>query len=347
MIIKEIQLYQFRNFLHQKVELKPGFNLIFGENGSGKTSFLEAVHLFYTGNTFRDPFDRLIHHGAEKGGVRGWMVEGYREIDKTVLLTREGVTREINGKRIPSLREFRTHHTILFEPYDTMLIDGSPGGRRRFFDSILVEVSPSYEKNIHEYQALLKLRNNHLRYSPRPERFLDTLDGDFLRLNRSIYEERKRFLELILKRTLRHLHEIEGEWQMDMELLPSWDIEESGSFRDRRLEEDIRRKYTTWGIHQDDVGISFQGLEAKSSASRGQKRAMVISMKLANLDIFEKLSNKETILLLDDLLYELDSLRQFRLIKKIEKYTALVTSTVRMEADHTICIQENRLKVLS
>lgn len=346
MIIRDIQLYQFRNFINEKVELKPGFNLIFGENGSGKTSFLEGVNLLYTGNTLRDPFDRLIHKNMNQGGVRGTMVEGVREIDKIVILTREGVTREMNRKRIHSLRNFKTHNTILFEPYDTMLIDGSPGGRRRFLDSILAEVSPQYEKNLNDYQALLKLRNNHLRYSPSPEQFLDSLDGDFLRLNQGLFKERERFLTLLLKRTLRHLEDIEGDWQMHMSLVPSWDVENGAFFRDGKLGEDIRRKYTTWGIHQDDIQITFQGLEAKSSASRGQKRAMVISMKLANLDIFEKLSNKETILLLDDLLYELDSLRQFRLIKKIERYTALVTSTTRMEADHTICIKENRLQVL-
>lgn len=320
-------------------------NLILGENGAGKTSFLEGAHLIYTGMALRDPYDRMILEGADRGGVRAHLEEGYRDVEKTVILRPDGVERYANAKKISKLREFQTHNTIVFEPYDTMLIDGSGGMRRRFIDRVISVVSPLYERTLTEYANLLRIRNQMLRKgAPSVERaYMELLERDMIEKNALLRAERQRYLGLIEKRTLRHLEDIEGTWKVGFAPLPSRDEGRDARAMESLLSEDRRRGYTTWGSHLDDMAISFGGREAKTTASRGQKRAIVISMKLAAADIFDHLTHRETILLLDDLLYELDEKRRKTLTEKIRKYTALVTSTAEVEADHVIRIRNRML----
>ena len=153
-------------------------------------------------------------------------------------------------------------------------------------------------------------------------------------------------MELLEKRTARHLYDIDPNWKVKFSIDYSWDIENPVAFRDQALAEDLRRRYSTWGVHKDDIVIEFNGQLAKSSASRGQKRAIVVSMKLANLDILKRLSNRESIILLDDLLYEFDSIRNANLENKIKGMTAFVTSTSLMDADAIIEIKDNKMKYL-
>lgn len=346
MDLKNILFYNFRNFKNASIDINPGLNLIYGENGVGKTSFLEGLHLILTGGLFKDNYDALIRHGEELGGVSANFTEGVRELEKIVYLRRDGIIREANKKRVTRMRSFKTHNTVVFEPYDTFLIDGSPSLRRKFLDDLISDVSLSYEKNLRDYNNLLKMRNNYLKFYTNPKRFLDALDEDYIRLIKEIDLERNRYLDLIKKRTKRHIYDIEPDWSVDFSIDYSYDKADLHKFRDEHLIDDINRKHSSWGAHKDDLIINFNDELAKITASRGQKRAIVVSMKLANLDILKRLSNKESIILLDDLLYEFDEIRNSNLVNKIQGLTAFVTSTKLISADSVIEIKNNEMKYI-
>lgn len=347
MDLENILFYNIRNFTKASIDIKPGFNLIYGENGVGKTTFLEGLHFILTGTLFKDNYEALIHHGEEFAGIRANFTEGVRDLEKIVYLKKEGVIREANKKRVGRVRNFKTHNVVVFEPYDTFIIDGAPSLRRNFLDNLISDVSINYEKNLRDYNNVLKIRNNYLKYYSNPDRFLDALDDDFIRLNLEIDAERIKYLELIKKRAIRHIYEIEPNWKIDFDIEYSYDKNDLCGFRNEMLEEDKRRKHSSWGIHKDDLIIKFNGELAKITASRGQKRAIVISLKLANLDILKRLSNKESIVLLDDLLYEFDSTRNTNLENKIRGMNAFVTSTKIIDADHIIEIKNNNMRYIN
>nr|WP_075574360.1 DNA replication and repair protein RecF [Ezakiella massiliensis] len=346
MELKSILFYNFRNFSYESLDIRPGMNLIYGENGAGKTTFLEGLYLALTGTVFKDTYYDLVKRDQTQAGVRAKFKEGVRDMEKIVYIKKDnGVLREINDKRVGRIRNFKTHNAVVFEPYDTFIIDGSPGLRRRFLDDMIQDVSLSYEKNLRDFNNLYRLRNEYLQ-TANPKFHLDLMDDDYIKLCQAINHDRIKYMELLEKRTARHLYDIDPNWKVKFSIDYSWDRENPGAFRDQALAEDLRRRYSTWGVHKDDIVIEFNGQLAKSSASRGQKRAIVVSMKLANLDILKRLSNRESIILLDDLLYEFDSIRNANLENKIKGMTAFVTSTSLMDADAIIEIKDNKMKYL-
>lgn len=343
MEIKELVLYNFRNFHYEKAKLSGGLNLILGKNGAGKTNFLEALSFIYSGKGFGDPASEVLMHNAEKGGVMAEFHEGVRDLRKVLYVEESGFKREMNNKPVGRISTFRTHNIVQFLPYDTLLIDGSPEIRRRFFDEIISTVSAEYEKNLRDYYKILKFRNNYLKTYSNPFKFLDAQDEMFVDLNKKIDEMRKKYVELILKRAKVHLYDIENSWNMNLSVENSWDINEPMKFRESVKNEDLRRRVTTWGVSKDDILIDFNGKYAKYTASRGQKRAIVIALKLASLDLYNKLSKKETILLLDDLLYEFDLKRDKSVADKIRGYRAFVTSTKEVDSDNVILIEKGKV----
>lgn len=343
MEIKEILLYNFRNFAYEKAKITPGLNLILGENGAGKTNFLEALSFIYTGKGFGDPGEKVLKIGEEKGGVMGEFKEGVRSLRKVVYVEGSGFKREINNKFVYRMNHFKTHNIVYFSPYDTLLIDGSPDNRRKFFDEIISTVSDKYERNLRDYYKLIRYRNQYLKNYSNPFRYLDIEDETIINLNHSIDELRKIYLELIIKRANIHLKDIEPAWKIEAVVTNSWDTEDTFSFREKVKYEDLRRKSTTWGISKDDFNIIFNGNQAKFTASRSQKRATVIALKLASLDLFDKLSGKKSILLLDDLLYEFDKNRDESVQEKIKNYDAFATSTRNIEADNVIYIEKGKV----
>lgn len=343
MEIKEILLYNFRNFYYEKAKLKNGLNLILGKNGAGKTNFLEALSFILCGKGFGDPANEVLTKGEIRGGVMGEFTHDIRHLRKVIYIDENGFTREINNKKVGRVSTFRTHNIVHFSPYDTLLIDGSPDGRRRFFDEIISTVSAEYEKNLRDFYKLLRFRNNYLKTYYDPFKIILPQDEMFISLMKSIDETRKKYTELILKRANSHLKDIENSWSLDISLENNWDINDAFRFRDKKKEEDLARHVTTWGVSKDDFYIGFNGKAAKFSASRGQKRAAVISLKLASLDLFKNLSKKETILLLDDLLYEFDAERDKSVSEKIRGYSAFITSTKEIEADNVILIEKGKV----
>lgn len=346
MELKNLFLYNFRNFKKASLDLKPGLNLIYGENGAGKTSLLEAINLVLTGSYLEEGYEAMVNNEENSAAVRAYFTEGVRELEKIVYIEDKKAIREVNNKKVSRIADFKTHNTVIFTPYDTFLIDGSPSKRRGFIDNIIMSVSKNYERNLKDYYKLLKMRNSYLKNYNNPHIYLNSIDKEMIRLNYLIDDERERYLNLLIKRTVAAMEDIELYWKPNFKLLRSWNRDNIVKFREEAIKKDIRRGYTSWGIHQDDIEILLNGKLAKSTASRGQKRAIVISMKLANLEILKKLSNRETILLLDDILYEFDNIRYGNIENKIAGLNAFVTSTTKIEADGIIEVKDNSIRYI-
>ncbi len=347
MDLRKIKLINFKNFKNESCDIKDGFTLIVGENGAGKTNLLESINYLYTGEGFNKVFNDHINYNEKYSLISGIFEEGIRKIEKTIALQKINdettISRNINTNKVKNKKVFKTHNTVLFEPYDLFIIDATPSVRRKFLDNIIISISDEYERLIYSYQKLLINRNNLLKEEKINYTLLEVIDDKMIEKIIDIARYREKYIKILNELANIHIKSIDETYNLQLSMKYSYDIENIKRDFKNRLSEDIYKKHTNIGSHLDDININFKNNSAKNFSSRGQKRAVIISLKLANVDILKKLSELETVLLLDDLMYEFDIIKNKKIFELISKFRAFATSTVKHDADNIIYIKDNKL----
>lgn len=343
MQITNLRLRDFRNYTEIALTPHPGVNLFFGQNGSGKTNLLEAVHYCALGRSHRTGQDReVVRKGAEAGscGVNILRRDGRGEI-AIRLMPDEGRKKQvfIDRKKAARLSELMGRvRCVSFSPEDLMLVREGPAVRRRFIDMMLSQLSPAYFIALQQYQKALDQRNALLRDAKKTDAPQDTLlelfEQGMADAAKLIIPMRRKFIEEIAALAQEKYRAISGRDQeiFRMEYRACLDGEEEiGERFAARLRqgrrEDIFRATTGFGIHREDVGLTLSGREMKLFASQGQVRTAALAMKLAQLALYQQETGEPPILLLDDVMSELDMTRRTRLLEEISGVQTFVTCT--------------------
>ena len=334
MIIQSVKLVNFRSHDEFLLQCNKETSLLVGENGSGKTSVLEAIYEALRGKSFRATDEEILKRGAEFYRIELDFIDG----TKTIVLY-DGQRKQflVEDKKKTRLPKKNRYPIVLFLPEDLHLVATSPTKRRNYFDRVISEFNESYSNSLLKYEKALRQRNELLKKYKIDEDDNKVIDRDFFSWNillakygLEIRNYRKQYLDKLNAEFNRVYHSIvENGDQVFLKLnLFGGEITEADYFN--RLENEFRRDlilgHTGFGIHRDDFIFLFNEKEADGTASRGELRSMILAMKFIEADLIFRETGKRPVVLLDDVFSELDNVRQKSLVKNFKDNQVIITS---------------------
>ena len=334
MIIKSIELQNFRNYEDLNISFDEGTNIFYGDNAQGKTNILEAAYLSGTTKSHKCSKDKeMIRFGEQESHIRTVVVKKDKEyqIDMHLKNNRsKGIA--INKVPIKKASElFGILNMVFFSPEDLNIIKNGPAERRRFLDSELCQLDKIYLSDLTTYNKILNQRNKLLKdmvYIPDLKDTLPVWDMQLVETGRKIIRRRKQFVDE-LNEIVHDIHyRISGEKE-DLLLQYEPSIEDI-FFEDelsRVKERDMRQCMTSVGPHRDDLLFSIGEVDIRKFGSQGQQRTSALSLKLSEIELVKRSIHDTPVLLLDDVLSELDSNRQNYLLNSIHDTQTLITCT--------------------
>lgn len=334
MIIKSIELQNFRNYEDLNISFDEGTNIFYGDNAQGKTNILEAAYLSGTTKSHKCSKDKeMIRFGEQESHIRTVVVKKDKEyqIDMHLKNNRsKGIA--INKVPIKKASElFGILNMVFFSPEDLNIIKNGPAERRRFLDSELCQLDKIYLSDLTTYNKILNQRNKLLKdmvYRPDLKDTLPVWDMQLVETGRKIIRRRKQFVDE-LNEIVHDIHyRISGEKE-DLLLQYEPSIEDI-FFEDelsRVKERDMRQCMTSVGPHRDDLLFSICEVDIRKFGSQGQQRTSALSLKLSEIELVKRSIHDTPVLLLDDVLSELDSNRQNYLLNSIHDTQTLITCT--------------------
>lgn len=332
-MIDNIRLQNFRSYQDASFEFDKGVNIVIGPNASGKTNMLEAILVLASGKSFRAKDNDLVNfkkHWARLDGFFGTQ-------PRTVKLQRsDGKTVKdfvIDDKPYKRLNLDKTMPTVLFEPNHLQLISRGPQFRREYFDDILERTQSGYRSLASKYWRALAQRNALLKQPPaQAKKQLFAWDIRLSELGAQIVEARLSLVESINKtigRNYNHIAQKRSKVLLDYHT--PLNTKNYSSRLLAKLDEhnglDFERGFTTYGPHREDFVIWLNKQPAQSSASRGEIRSLLISLKIFELGLIEKTRGAKPIFLLDDVFSELDGARRHHLVDYLKDYQTVITTT--------------------
>ena len=334
MIVESIELKNYRSYEELHIDLSPGTNILYGDNAQGKTNVLESIYLCCTSKSHRGSKDReIIRFSQEESHIKLQIRRGNVpcRIDMHLKKNKpKGIA--INGIPLRRASElFGVANVVFFSPEDLNLIKNGPSERRRFIDMELCQLSQVYVHSLVQYNRALMQRNKLLKelsFHPEYEDTLDIWDEQLIRYGREVMEQRRSFLAQMDA----IVHEIHGNLsggREDMKLIYAPDTREEDleqAFKKNRPQ-DIKQKTTLSGPHRDDMNLMIGGVDVRRFGSQGQQRTAALSLKLSELELMQKISRDNPVLLLDDVLSELDGHRQNQLLSAIRHIQTIITCT--------------------
>ncbi|MDF2866023.1 MAG: recF [Clostridia bacterium] len=336
MFIDQINLEGFRNYDNQKILFINGINLIIGDNAQGKTNIIEAIYLSAFAKSYRTIKDiELVNFDKDYSRVSLKYNKNNIENNVEVFIDRLGNKiikyDDIKIKKISSI--IGEILIVVFSPDDLDIVKGSPSSRRKFIDMICCQISKSYMMNLQEYNKYLKIKNNLLKkiITKEAKEYIYILHEKMGNNIEKITEIRKNILNNILIHAKRiHLSITDNKEEIDIKYISEFiDLkkEQIIEILNSNINIDIFRKTSTKGLQRDDIEIFINKFEVNKYGSQGQNRTALLTLKLSNFEVLKEIKNETPILLLDDIMSELDSKRIRFLLKYIENYQSIITTT--------------------
>ena len=284
MVVKSLELSNFRNYENLSLEFSPSTNILYGDNAQGKTNILEAVFLCATTKSHKGSKDReIIKLQSEEAHIRMRIHRDNVEHRLDMHLKKnkpKGVA--INGIPIKRSSElFGIINVVFFSPEDLSIIKNGPSERRRFIDMELCQLSKLYLHNLINYNKVLNQRNNLLKQIGFNKSLLDTLyvwDQQLVHFGSALIKERDSFIksmnELIFKL---HKKLSDGKEMLEIVYEPNVAEKEFESKLKKSMERDIALKVSNVGPHRDDLSFLINGQDVRKYGSQGQQRTAALS----------------------------------------------------------------------
>ena len=334
MIIKSLELLDYRNYENLQMSFDEGINILYGDNAQGKTSILESIYVCATTKSHRGSKDKeMIRFGNEDSHIRMY-VEKDKIEHKIDIHLKKNKTKgaAVDGIPIKKSSELMGMiNVVFFSPEDLAIIKSGPAERRHFIDMELCQLNKVYLHDISSYNKVVNQRNNLLKqthYQESLKSTLDVWDEQLVRYGIRVIKEREKFIET-LNALIYPIHKkLSGEKEnLNIRYEPSIDAKHFEEQLFLRRENDLRLKSTTIGPHRDDMGFYIDDMNVRRFGSQGQQRTAALSLKLAEIDLVKLMIKDTPILLLDDVLSELDSFRQNYLLESIRQIQTIITCT--------------------
>ena len=334
MKLDKLELVNFRNYKNQEIEFIDGINLFLGNNAQGKTNIIEAIYIMAFGKSYRTlKDDEIINFNEEYSRIS--LSYDKKDIKNNVIYTINNLNRKNilkNDVKIKKISDYVGEIlVVIFSPDSLDIVKGAPSKRREFINIVASQLSKSYIVAYQEYMKCLKLKNNCLKKDVIDKEYIKILNSKMSEYIEKIVNFRKLVIDKILEKA-KVIHknitydkeEIDLKYETDFLGLNANQINE---VLNKYLDIEIMKKSSLKGIQRDDLIIYVNNVEVSKFGSQGQNRTALLSLKLADFEVLKDVKKENPILLLDDIMSELDSNRISFLLKYIENYQSIITTT--------------------
>ncbi|HEY9551026.1 MAG TPA: DNA replication and repair protein RecF [Prevotella sp.] len=351
MILRKIAILNYKNIGDVQLNLSPKINCLIGQNGVGKTNFLDAVYYLSFCRSAFNPIDsQVIAHDEDFFMVQGSYVgHSEDEVEDISCAMKRGTKKHFrrNGKEYKRLSEHIGLIPLVFvSPADASLVDNGSEERRRLMDVVISQYDRAYIDALNGYNKALQQRNALLRQEAEPDlALLEIWEEEMARCGEVVFAKRSAFVEELIPVFRQIYAGISGSReQVDL-------IYRSHCQRGSLLEviqrdrvKDRAVGYSLHGVHRDDLEMLLGGYQMKREGSQGQTKTFVLALKLAQFDFLKRTaSNTTPLLLLDDIFDKLDAQRVEQIVRLVsgDSYGQIfITDTNRDHLDRIL--QENR-----
>ncbi len=327
MFLKELSLIHFKSYAEARLEFGPSINCFAGNNGSGKTNLLDAIHYLSLCKSYFNPIDsQNIEHESPFFVIQGlYSTDGREENLYCGVKRGQKKVFKRNGKEYEALAEhIGAFPLVMISPADSELIEGGSESRRRFLDSVISQYDRRYLDQLIRYNRALSQRNSLLkRFSETGQFDKEALEVWNLQLQiagEPVYEERKKFMEEFVPIFQHYYKQISGSAEkVDLVYESGLHMYSFPEALDRALTRDRAVQHTTAGIHRDDLDFRMNGHPLKKTGSQGQQKSCLLALKLAQFEFLRlrRGDHGTPLLLLDDIHDKLDESRVKKLMQLI------------------------------
>ena len=314
MALQQLQLSQFRNIEQAQLNFSPAWNLLYGSNGSGKTSVLEAIYLLAHGRSFRtSKAHKVIRHEQPLYTVFAKIAASQHNIALGVQRERTGDWQaRLNGERVQRVADCAKLLPVqLITPESFRLFFGGPKERRQFFDMGLFHVEHSFYDVWMRFNKVLKQRNALLKSRQSNTEFYQFWDQQFVALALQLQQMRQQYIGILSNELIQLVHEVPALAELQLELVAGWQCrEQTEAELWQQLQDsfsmDLRLGYTQLGPQKADLRVKVAGEYVDELLSRGQLKVLLFALKIAQSNVIYRTGHKQPLLLIDDLASELD-----------------------------------------
>ena len=334
MYLYSLDLKKFRNYEDEHIDFINGINLFVGDNAQGKTNIIEAIYMCAFSKSYRTQKDmEVINFNNEVANLE--LKYKKNNIENNIKLNINNLNKKEIFKNDVRVKKIIDHigeiPVVIFSPDSLDIVKGAPGKRRSFIDMICCQLSKSYLIIHQEYMKCLKLKNSMLKNDIIDKEYIYILHEKMSEYILKIVEFRKNIIDKILVKAEIIQNKLTNDKEeINMEYISDFinlNKEEIKKYLDDHLYIDILRKSSIKGIQRDDINIYINSKEVGKYGSQGQNRTALLTLKLANFEVLKEEKEETPILLLDDIMSELDSNRINYLLKYIENYQSIITTT--------------------
>jgi DNA replication and repair protein RecF len=341
MQIKRLVLFNFRNYTETSIDFSDGVNVVYGDNGAGKTTILEAIYYLALTKSFRASTDKyLIKNGAEMCRVQGEFVDTRgKSVHSTLAYSlKQGKHLTVNGQKMGVFSEYIGEiPVVLLHPQDLQLSQGSPQMRRRFLDVLLSQSSKVYLHHLMQYNRSLKQRNQLLQQPDCDPQLLTSWEENLIQHGVAIIQKRREVVALLSEQVKQYYRLLSRKndsgkivYQCNVAHADGDPVAAYRAAFDAKRHQEKELGTTIVGPHRDDLLFLLNGKAMKTYASQGEHKTWVIALKLSEYRHLAEQQQRAPILLFDDIFGELDAGRIQQMLAQLNNIgQVFVTTTSR------------------
>jgi len=328
MHLENLYLVNFKNYKETTIDFSNYINALIGDNGSGKTNLLDAIHfLSMTKSAFNSVDNQCIRHDQPLYSIIGkFLIKGKKSIISNSLTIGKRKKIQVDKNPIDKAADIiGMFPIVLIAPNDHALISEGGETRRKYFDSIISQFNKTYLINLIDYNHALKQRNRLLKQFSETGKIdydlLEPYNKILLSLGKDICIIRTKFCNVYLSKIIKHYSYLaDAKETINLIYQSHITAENHIELFNNSLQKDLILQRTNVGIHKDDYVFEMNGYQLKKFGSQGQQKSFLIALKLAQFDIIHEEKGFKPILLMDDIFDKLDDQRIQKLTEMIEHH---------------------------
>ena len=374
MFLQHLHLQNFRNYSAQSVAFTAPKTILLGDNAQGKSNLLEAVELLATLKSHRTSRDRdLVKEGEKVAHIKAQLQKDLGPSELNLVLRNGGRRMTVlNGETLKRQQDFLgSLNAVQFSSLDIDLVRGGPGERRAWIDTLLTQLEPVYAYILQQYNQILKQRNAYIKQNTGDElesksqidpNQMAIWDAQLATAGTRVIRRRLRVLNRLIPLAQSWHRAISGSAeQLVIAYQPNVPLSEDPAAQDNpltiqqsfldkiksRATAEYYQRTSLTGPHRDDIAFVINQTPARQYGSQGQQRTLVLSLKLAELELIESVIGEPPLLLLDDVLAELDLKRQNQLLETIQDRFQTIITTTHLGAFDSQWLRESQILTVS
>jgi len=354
MAIQRLKLVSFRNHKSKTFEFYPGLTVIFGENGSGKTAVLEAIHTLSFGKSFRTNHQReLIRNGDDSMVIQGLF--NHKDVQDNIAaqVTKiSGQKIKLNNKVLSGRKNLiGRNNVVVLSPEEQSVTKGAPTERRQFFDKMFSVSSPEYVDALQSYTRVLKQRNTAVglvKENKIPTNELLSWNESLIQSGLKLWRLRQKFIREFQQQLFKVVTDYNNN--VSLELFYNDPVQSQELYEQKIIElqhKDIAIGRTSFGPHRDDFLLSWCGRDLRNFGSQGEHKLSLVLLKLSELNFIQHKTGTHPTLLLDDLFAKLDLDRSKKIVSLLQKLELETGEPVQTIVTTTDILNVEKIGLLS